>query len=326
MTLVDAAVLAGLTPVRIIETGDWKFAYLPLEDGTVKITDSRYIGQEPPPDVFHLPETIDGMTVSALGRRSIGSSGFREAVIPACITGMEENPFAYRPTYPEEPVLERITVAEGHPVFTSVDGVLFDQGGSRLLSFPRGRKGRYAVPEGTTAIAGLAFIECSGLTEIILPEGLLSIGEEAISRCMGLERIVLPATLRQMAPRAFHSCRCMKEAVLPRGMTELPDDTFRMCLSLERVTLPEGLRRIGSHAFYGCVGLTEASLPEGLEELSDCAFTCCKVLPAMTLPASLTSIGSRNFDRCPALTVTVQAGSAAEAYAKANGIPFAIKA
>lgn len=320
MTLLNAAVLAGLTPVRITETEDWKFAYLPLEDGTVKITDSRYIGQEPPPEVFHLPETIDGMTVSALGRRSIGCNGYREAVIPACITMMEENPFAYRPTWPQEPVMERITVAEGHPVFTGVDGVLFDQGGSRLVSFPGGRKGSYAVPEGTTAIGDLAFIECSGLTELILPEGLLSIGVEAISRCMGLERIVLPDSVRQMSPRVFHSSRGLKEAVLPRGMTELPDDTFRMCLSLERVVLPEGLRRIGSHAFYGCVALREAELPEGLEELGDCAFTCLKVLPAMTLPASLAAIGARNFEKCPALTLTVRAGSPGEAYAREKGL------
>ena len=49
--------------------------------------------------------------------------------------------------------LAAITVGAGNPVYSSVDGVLFNQNQTSLLTFPKGKVGSYAIP-GTVSEIG----------------------------------------------------------------------------------------------------------------------------------------------------------------------------
>lgn len=78
-------------------------------------------------------------------------AGIAEVYIPANISVIEEGAFSN--LY----LLEWIEAASGNPGYMSADGVLFDAGGTTLLTFPGQRTDMYMVPAGVTRIASGAF-------------------------------------------------------------------------------------------------------------------------------------------------------------------------
>lgn len=71
-------------------------------------------------------------------------------------------------------------------------------------------------------------------------------------------------------------------------------------------------------AFSGCTGLQSVTIPMSVTEIGYCAFENCMGLH----PKSVTWTGDCAFSNCPNLTIHAPAGSAAERYAKMNGIRF----
>ena len=57
--------------------------------------------------------------------------------------------------------LEWITVLPGNPQYISIDGVLFDSTGTKLIAFPPARIGGYAIPDEVTEISENAFLNTS---------------------------------------------------------------------------------------------------------------------------------------------------------------------
>lgn len=107
---------------------------------------------------------------------------------------------------------------EGHPLYKTVDGVLFTKDGKTLLSYPTGRTAtHYDVPKGVERIADQAFIN-EYLQTISLPIGLKEVGDYGFSGCTRLQSIALPLTV-----------------------TKIGKDIFSDCVSLELVSLPEGM-------------------------------------------------------------------------------------
>ena len=109
-------------------------------------------------------------------------------------------------------------VPEDHPLYRSIDGVLFSRDGKTLLDYPGGRTDtHYDVPAGVERIEAGA-ISNEYLQTISLPIGLRSVGDYGFAGCTRLQSIALPLTV-----------------------TEIGRDIFRDCVSLELVSLPEGL-------------------------------------------------------------------------------------
>lgn len=77
--------------------------------------------------------------------------------------------------------LDEITVSSAGSEFLSVDGVLFSQDGKRLIRYPQGRVGKYAVPAGTEVVEWHAFYKCSNLSGVSLPASVHTIGNNAFS-------------------------------------------------------------------------------------------------------------------------------------------------
>lgn len=142
--------------------------------------------------------------------------------------------------------LRSIEVAENHPQYTSVDGVLFDASGETLIAFPAGYGATYAVPAGTRAIDDSAFYGNTRLREVTLPASLESIGDSAFAGCSALESISFPFTLQSIGSYAFNYCHALTKVILPKN---LPD--------------------LGRCAFHDCNGLKELWLPNALDEEAD---------------------------------------------------------
>lgn len=208
------------------------------------------------------------------------------------------------------------------------------------------------VPAGVTAIRARAFYNCSSLTSVTLPESLDRIDGYAFTWCEGLSSLVIPASVHSIGLEAFSCCDALTLTV-QRGSyamrwcmnndvpyncgigrsgsfayTVLSDDTAAVTDytgTSADVTIPAELdghavSAIAGGAFSMNSGLVSVVIPDSVTSLGDDAFAACEALSSVTVPSSVTETGSGVFSGCGNVTLTVDAGSAAEALALAEGI------
>lgn len=73
--------------------------------------------------------------------------------------------------------LKAIRIADNHPSYKSVEGVLFNKAMTTLIKYPAGKEGnKYTVANGIKKIGARAFTYMTHLKEIILPESVTQVG------------------------------------------------------------------------------------------------------------------------------------------------------
>ncbi len=107
---------------------------------------------------YAIPDSVNKIRSYAF----IGCIGLTRVMIPENLANIESGQFRHCTS------LASIEVAEGNPNFHSVDGVLFDADRTRLIQYPGGKIGNYAIPDGATQI-NMAFTGCRGLTSVVIP-------------------------------------------------------------------------------------------------------------------------------------------------------------
>jgi hypothetical protein len=251
-----------------------------------KVTVTGYAGREP---TGRIPEALDGLPVAAIGDFAFaGATSLTNLAIPAGVTAIGVSPFS------DGNALVQVSVDPMNPAFCSVAGVLFDKARGRLISFPGGRGGSYAVPSGVTNIAALAF-RGARLSAVAIPASVTSIGgkENPFQSCRALTSMaVAPANpafssadgvlfdKARTTLIAFPSGRTGAYEV-PVGVTRIGPSAFRACARLTRVDVPASIRDLGAHAFRGCEQLAEVrfqgdapALGERLFNFSDGVTVC----------------------------------------------------
>lgn len=154
-------------------------------DGGIRILSHYYDEEE---TQIELPEEIDGMKVVSLGPnafyqhksvasitltdnvKSLEGSPFyrcyslKELVIPASVEKIDGNP-VFRCSS-----LEKIEVDPDNPLFSSVDGALFNKEKSLLIAYPEGKAAEsYTIPETVTEIYGDAFGYHTRIKKLMIP-------------------------------------------------------------------------------------------------------------------------------------------------------------
>lgn len=115
----------------------------------------------------------------------------------------------------------------------------FTISGTTLISFNgTGVTGIVSIPAGITTIGSNAFLECTGLTQVIIPNSVTTIGEGAFTGCTGITTMIVPDSVITIESRAF--ARCSR-------ITDL--------------TIPDSVQSIGNAALYGCTGLQTLNVP-----------------------------------------------------------------
>jgi len=148
--------------------------------------------------------------------------------------------------------LRSIEVEKGNDNYTSVDGVLMDKNGFKIIAVPNafagnveGIPGKYVIPEKVETIGDSAFVGCTKLKVIEFPTTLVHVGVGAFDGALtskGSEII-------------FHRNEDLKVKEM-----DLDNRAFADCTGLAKVVLP-GMEidrfRIGNGAFEGCTSLAE---------------------------------------------------------------------
>lgn len=243
-----------------------------------------------------IPATIDGHEVYGIDERALESClDVTEIVIPKTLRFLKPG------TLNRCQGLENILVAEEHPEFASVDGVMFDKKKTTLLSVGHGREGHYEVPGTTTTIGPGAFSQCIHLKSITIPESVTDIGGHqgwVFQGCANLERINLPDSVTNIGQKAFQDCISLKELTVPPKVTEIPFGLFWRCSKLSKVTLPDGITRIGNYAFADCRQVKLKGFPKSLTKIGSYAFKDCRGLKGLTVPGYVTTIERGAFKGC----------------------------
>lgn len=209
------------------------YTYRELPDGTVEITD--YTGDLTADMRLEIPETLDGKTVTSLGKEAFHFlDSLREVVIPNTVTAIGVSCFE------NCGALESVTLPEN---VTSI--------GEAAFRFCRSLR-NLALPQKLSTIGAEAFSGCTAITEVQIPESVTNIGVKAFSDCTGLTGIRFPDSLERVESLTFSDCYSLEYVVLPKNLKRIDSFAFSYCELLEEITFPASLEYIGPQIFRGC--------------------------------------------------------------------------
>jgi BspA type Leucine rich repeat region (6 copies) len=133
---------------------------------------------------FYFCQNLAGVTFGN-NLISIGSDAFygcslTNVTIPSSVTNLGQNAFI------EYFSLTNIGVNVSNPVFSSLNGVLFDKAQKTLVEFPDGLGGSYTIPNNVTTIDAGAFDDCINLTSVVIPKSVTNILFQPFYGCPSL--------------------------------------------------------------------------------------------------------------------------------------------
>ena len=196
------------------------------------------------------------------------------------------------------------------------------------------------IPDGVLSIEG-AFYGCEGLEDVRLPEGLENISH-AFESCFALKNVQVPDSVKdytyafaetaierftfpqgaQVINNAFSACLSLKHVTIPKTVCRT-FEVFNDCEVLEHVELEDGIQRLEDYMFFNCYSLKELKIPESVKEIGRQAVGIQEVLECCdegNVPVK--SYWVAGYEVVPSFHIIGVPGSAAEQYAKEEGIPF----
>lgn len=237
------------------------FAYT-ADGGEVTITE--YIGTS---EHVLIPDTIDGLPVTALGHRAFYEKHVMTVVVPDSVTEIGAACFSgdnYLVSLKLPDGLKRLPPA-------SLESCM------RLYDFD--------LPQSLEKIYSSVFEFNYYLTHLTLPSSLTEIEQLNFIGLYGLQSLTLAED-----NAAFK----LDET---NGLLMTADGTrllhcFSDIVPAEEIILPEGLKTVDPFAFHYDYDVKRIVLPEGVEAIGAMAFAMCPNLTEIVIPASVTDIGA----------------------------------
>ena len=165
--------------------------------------------------------------------------------------------------------LNAFTVHALNPVYSSVDGVLFNKSKTLLIQCPGAKSGSYTIPDSVTALNDYAFDHCSHLIGLTIPDGVTSIGIYTFRDCMGLPAVAIPNSVSSIGEEAFVNCTSLTSVSIPNNVRSISPNVFALCTNLTSLTIPDGVTNIDRGAFASCTSLTAVYFQGNAPSLGD---------------------------------------------------------
>ncbi len=230
-----------------------------------------------------------------------------------------------------------------------VDGLRFKldskKGEAKLVSGGEEYVGDIIIPDTVvsanqnfpvTAIDKNAFVDCAGLTNIVLPGTLLGIGDHCFEGCSGLVSIHIPQLVNAIGTGAFAGCNNLANFTVDENNTKYSASEGMLFSNNGKVlnsypsakgivdNLPDTLTTLGDGCFNG-TAITRIILPESIKTLGMSCFADCDQLASVislprSVPACYTGTSTNAFAGLDfdVLQVVVPAGTET-AYANTGG-------
>ena len=226
--------------------------------------------------------------------------------------------------------------------YVSQNGVLMTADLKEIVFCPMSFEGSFTVPATVTKIHGSAFLEVTGLTEIVFAGGTepLHIGASAFKRCTALVNVVLSDNVASLGESVFYGCSSLESLTLSKSLTHFVPAMVASCNKLAEfkvsangqgdyysaangilynadktalvsyplaktdaeVVLDANVKSIYANAFANNEKITKVVLPEGLVEIQANAFDFCYSLAEVNIPSTVQIIGKNAFRYCEDLT------------------------
>ncbi len=186
------------------------------------------------PVVLALPESVEydgaAYAVVAIGPRAFAGCEADMVTIPATVASVDE--LALRGS-----AIKAIEVADGNPIYSSYDGMLFDADMTSLLLIPEGKQGAARIPKAAEVVPADAFSHCASVTAIEADAGSAAFsswngclydaaGETLLSVPAGATEIEMADGCTTVAAGALEGCAKLRSIQAPASVAEVSPDVL----------------------------------------------------------------------------------------------------
>lgn len=297
--------------IGLLELPDMGFQYshltsVTIPDSVVSIGDYSFNGISSLEAVM-LPSVYD----LHIGGYAFYGSGLKTVCIPANVTYIGE--YAFIGLYN----LMMFEVSEENQYYSTIDGLLTDKSGRKLIAVPAGMVGSLMIPD-TIEIIGFGAFENSRLSEVVFAENsnVLTLGYRAFFNADYITSITIPASVISIDFYAFALCDNLAEVNFDKGcrLTGIYEGAFYLCGNLSNIVLPDSIIDISDFAFYGCSKLTAIPISEdcSLESIGSYSFAYLGISGEFSIPETVVDIGDYAFIGISATSVSIPVASSSD--------------
>ena len=204
-----------------------------------------------------------------------------------------------------------IDVEKNNPIFSSIDGVLFNKAQDTLIFCPTSKKGNYSIPSTVKTISENAFNGCAELSSITILSAVNVIENDAFTGSSG-QIIVSSDNANYLSDNGVLFNKSKTELIhypkdkagdysIPSSVTTISKSAFEDCSELTSVTMPSSVISIGKSAFENCYKLSSILFSKSLIDIASRTFEDCQSLSSFAIPTTVKSIGNNAFQGCTKL-------------------------
>ncbi len=240
------------------------------------------------------PNILIAKGIITIAKRTFDRSPVKTIFLPSTVEKIEKGSFFLTME------LEKIVVDGKNKVFKSIDGVLHDRNGKKIIRYPQGMNG----------------------ISYYLENSVEEIGYQAFSCTKNLQSITFTGSLKKIGSKAFEFCNSLENLMLPGSVVIIGERAFQYCTKLRGVMLSRSIVVIGDSAFYNCLSLETISVPKSVERIGNFAFANCRKLKSVIVQDNISFIGDGAFEGCPEIEISIKNNDYVETYCKSRNIAY----